>query len=205
MTSINVTKTTWSLQDDVIYNNLALVLYATGCRWNCKGCYNRQLWDFNHPDSRPITPEDLFKYILNKADYIPQENISIVGLGGDFWFQYEAWKKFTKELKELCPKVKIVWFTGSDKIDPSFMDVDAVLWGSLKPRDGKVYKTVTYVTTQHQEESEILINDYDSTYEQPDSEEELHTGSSDESIPHYSSPDDGAGDGGCVLIPALSA
>lgn len=166
--SIKVNRVTWSLQDDVVYNNPCLSLYATGCRWKCKGCYNKELWDFNHPQSKEYLPEKLINYIKSRENSLPQKDISIVGLGGDFYFQLNDWLEFTRKLKEELSQIKIVWFTGceyNNKLVKDMLHIDAILWGMLKPKHGKVYKTITEAKSMHLKQGELFINDYDSTHE----------------------------------------
>ena len=167
--SIRIVKTTWSLQDDPIYHNIALCLFASGCKWHCKGCSNKQLWDFNNPDAYDVTAERIAKYITSKGKYIPAKDISIVGLGGDFWFQKEAYLECMQKVKELVPDVKIVWFTGAEydkkHIDNSLDIIDVILWGALKNRDGKVYKQVSKASLGHDKIIEIEVNDYDDSFE----------------------------------------
>jgi len=165
---IDITRVTWTLQDDIVYNNPAISLYATGCSWKCKGCYNKELWDFEHPDNRKYKACTLIDYINAKSKYLPSKDISIVGVGGDFWFQVQAWLGFIKEVKEALPDVKTVWYTGaaySAKPKVDLTSIDAILWGALASRDGKVYKTISKSDTNHSDLGEILVNDYDSTHE----------------------------------------
>ena len=166
--AVNVTRVTWSLQDDIVYNNPALVLYATGCAWKCKGCYNKELWDFNHPDSKKYKASKLTEYVSSRARYLPVNKITIVGIGGDFWYQLDNWLAFITKVKETHPEIKTVWYTGAElSMRPAndLSSIDSILWGALTSRDGKVYKTITESKTDHSTPGEIFVNEYDSTHE----------------------------------------
>lgn len=168
--SVKINRVTWSLQDDVVYNNPCLSLYATGCRWNCKGCYNKELWNFRHPDSKEYSVDTIIEYIKSREDILQPKDVTVVGMGGDFYFQLPAWVAFTQKLKAALPEVKLVWYTGAEYTTKLLKDVghiDAILWGMLKPKEGKVYKTITEAKTNHLTTGELFINDYDPTHEDP--------------------------------------
>lgn len=166
---VKINNITWSLQDDIVYNNIALCLYATGCAWNCKGCYNKELWDFNHPGSFLLSAEGLTKYLEEKTRYIPEDSISIVGMGGDFWYQLDNFIELINNVKAKFPNIKVVWYTGAHpnyRPDKDLSMFDTILWGKLTNRDGKVYKTVTHADTNHEIEGEVFVNDYDQSFEE---------------------------------------
>ena len=165
--TLKISQITWSFQDDIVYDNIALCLYATGCAWGCKGCQNKDLWDFESEASFEIKTGKLIEYIRDKIKYINEENISVVGLGGDFWYQADNYTKAMAEIKKEFPKIKIVWYTGAYfeyKHPDNLESIDAILWGPLKNKDEKVYKTLT--NAPHTEiAKEIFVNDYDHQFE----------------------------------------
>ncbi len=99
-----------NLQDDCIFNRPAFVLYASGCKWNCEFCHSKNTWDFNQGffiDSNSIIPK-----IRNISTTI---NITLVGEGGDFFFQLNDWLSFIRDIrKEVSNNIKIIWYTGAE-------------------------------------------------------------------------------------------
>ena len=123
---IKVAKYEFNLQDDVFFNRIALVLYAQGCKWNCKGCHSKELWTFE--GGQELTPKDIVD-TLDKRRVDPKE-ITIVGQGGDFWFQFNEWLEFCKMIKNALPDIKIAWQTGAPA-----EAVKRVLYNYLYPFD----------------------------------------------------------------------
>ncbi len=167
-TTVDIVRITWSLQDDIVYKKPALALYATGCSWKCKGCHNKELWNFNHPDNKSYPAKKLIEYVRSRQKYLPAKDITVVGMGGDFWYQLDNWLAFTREIKEAFPEIKVLWYTGANyelKPDKDLTSIDAILWGNLTSRDGKVYKTLTESLTSHSKPGEIFVNEYDPSHE----------------------------------------
>ena len=86
-------------------------LYVSGCRNRCKGCFNKETWDFNY--GRPFTEEDEDAILKGmEPDYIKGFSL----LGGDP-FEPEnqsALVEFMERLKAAYPD-KTVWaYTGYD-------------------------------------------------------------------------------------------
>lgn len=178
---LKVANVTWSFSDDVIFHNLALVLYANGCKWACHGCHNKKLQcfepvqDIKFSDISAIT-----EYITDRvSNSIQPEKITVVGSGGDFYFQLPAWKRLCKELKMLYPHMPIIWYTGAEftqentaLLGDSVKYFDAILWGKLKTKNGRVLKTVSRVITAHSKGEEILLSEYNPEFEDIDLESE---------------------------------
>lgn len=86
-------------------------LYVSGCRNHCKGCFNKETWDFDYGE--PFTEEIEDKIIeAMKHDYI----CGFTLLGGDP-FEPENSKvlaPFMKRLRALYPDKSFWCFTGYD-------------------------------------------------------------------------------------------
>lgn len=84
-------------------------LFVSGCRQHCKGCFNKEAWDFSY--GNPYTPE-IQKYILSQISLPYIQGLSI--LGGDP-FEPENLPTITqlcKEAKTLYPNKDIWVYTG---------------------------------------------------------------------------------------------
>lgn len=84
-------------------------LFVSGCRQHCKGCFNKEAWDFSY--GSPYTPE-IQKYILSQISLPYIQGLSI--LGGDP-FEPENLPTITqlcKEVKTLYPNKDIWVYTG---------------------------------------------------------------------------------------------
>jgi anaerobic ribonucleoside-triphosphate reductase activating protein len=100
-----------TIKDYDIANGLGIrvSLFVSGCRNHCKGCFNKEAWDFNY--GTPYTQETQ-QYILNflSSSYI--QGLSV--LGGDP-FEPENLPIITqlcKEAKMLYPNKDIWVYTG---------------------------------------------------------------------------------------------
>lgn len=86
-------------------------LYVSGCRNHCKGCFNKETWDFDYGE--PFTKEIEDKIIeAMKPDYIKGFTL----LGGDP-FEPEnakALAPFMKRLRAAHPEKSFWCFTGYD-------------------------------------------------------------------------------------------
>ena len=84
-------------------------LFVSGCRVNCKGCFNQQTWNFCY--GNPFT-EKTEQEILDalKPEYI--SGLSVLG-GEPFEKEnQEVLAKFLKKVKETYPKKNIWCYTG---------------------------------------------------------------------------------------------
>lgn len=103
-----------NLQDDVIFNNPAIIFYASGCNWKCKYCHSKDTWDFNKGVfvDESIVDNVITDFISNKLP------ITLIGEGGDFWFQRKEWSEFIKNIKDKYYNyfnlIKVVWYTGAE-------------------------------------------------------------------------------------------
>ena len=98
-----------NLQDDVVFHNPAIVLYAAGCKWKCKYCHSRDTWDFNQ--GYDLTAYEMIELLNTLKQYT--EDTTIVGEGGDFFFQLKNWFDFIKDVKDEHSWIKVVWSTGA--------------------------------------------------------------------------------------------
>jgi len=171
---LNIANVTWSFSDDIVFHNLALVLYANGCKWACHGCHNKKLQCFEPVESLKFTTlPAITEYITDRVDNsIQPEKITIVGSGGDFYFQLPAWEKLCKELKMLYPNMPIIWYTGAEftkenvaMLGDSAALFDAIMWGKLRGEEGRVVKTMSKAVTAHVVGEKILISEYNPNFE----------------------------------------
>lgn len=86
-------------------------LYVSGCRNHCKGCFNRETWDFDYGEK---FTEEVEKKIINglKPDYISGFTL----LGGDPFEPENARElaPFMKRLRAAYPDKSFWCFTGYD-------------------------------------------------------------------------------------------
>ena len=84
-------------------------LFVSGCRNHCKGCFNRDTWDFNY--GKPFTA-DTEKEIIEalKPDFIA--GLSVLG-GEPFEEENQAiLAPFLQRVKEIYPQKNIWCYTG---------------------------------------------------------------------------------------------
>ena len=161
---IRIVREAWSLQDDIIFENPSYDLYALGCAWNCPGCHNGTLQSFESPDAYNISYSDRRDYLRSRLDLLDGD-LTVLGLGGDFWFQFRDWLDFNIELKRDLPSIKTVWYTGAEYEERLATNIDlqmfdAILWGKLKHVDGMVYKHVTKATDNHKNPEIRFISEF---------------------------------------------
>ena len=113
MSKIRIARLEFNLMDDVFFNRVAAVLYAAGCKWKCAGCHSKALWNAK---GKEYSSEMFIKKLLREFKY-PEKDLTVVGQGGDFWFQLENWIGFCKDIKKHLPNIKIAWQTGASKED----------------------------------------------------------------------------------------
>ena len=82
-------------------------IWFTGCRFHCKNCFNKQIWDFN-------SGQKFDNEIKNKIfQYLSNEHIKGLSiLGGEPLQQGEEMYDFLKEVKEKFPNKDIWLWTG---------------------------------------------------------------------------------------------
>ncbi|WP_127594697.1 anaerobic ribonucleoside-triphosphate reductase activating protein [Paenibacillus lautus] len=87
---------------------LRAVLFVSGCRHACAGCFNTDSWDFEAGE--PFT-EELSASILQ--DIIDNPLLDGVTLcGGDPFFSPEECTAFVRKLRTLCPGKSVWAYTG---------------------------------------------------------------------------------------------
>ncbi|WP_054958113.1 anaerobic ribonucleoside-triphosphate reductase activating protein [Paenibacillus dakarensis] len=87
---------------------LRAVLFISGCRHACPGCFNQEAWDFEAGE--PFTAELKSRIIEEIADNPLLEGVTLCG--GDPFFSAEECICFLSELKERCPEKNIWAYTG---------------------------------------------------------------------------------------------
>ncbi|MBO5302469.1 MAG: anaerobic ribonucleoside-triphosphate reductase activating protein [Lachnospiraceae bacterium] len=115
------------------------VLFVSGCRNHCKGCFQPETWDFNH--GKPFTKE-VEEEIIKSLQPTYIQGLTL--LGGDP-MEPENQKvllPFVKKIKETCPDKDIWAYTGY------LADKDLVL-------DGKCY---TKDTTEFLSYIDVLVD-----------------------------------------------
>lgn len=84
-------------------------IFMQGCPFHCKGCFNKETWDFN--DGQDFTNNEIVEIInLAKDDYI--KGLSILGGEPLHPNTIEATKELAKTFKEKYPNKTIWLWTG---------------------------------------------------------------------------------------------
>lgn len=86
-------------------------LYVSGCHFHCKGCHNKEAWDFNY--GKKYT-EETEKYILDLLDRDYISGLSILGGEPLEPANQEALAGLVKKVKERFPNKNIWCYTGYD-------------------------------------------------------------------------------------------
>jgi anaerobic ribonucleoside-triphosphate reductase activating protein len=84
-------------------------LFVSGCNHHCKGCFNREAWDFSY--GQPFTQKTIDQILeLLKPDYIQ----GLTLLGGEPFDprNQEAVVELLRAVKKACPEKNIWAFTG---------------------------------------------------------------------------------------------
>lgn len=99
----------WSISYPDLNNGLGcrLTLWVAGCSHHCKGCQNRQTWDFEGGRLFTKTDKDNLFETLNKP-YIKGVTLS----GGDPMDNFYEILELVKEIKEKFPTKDIWLYTG---------------------------------------------------------------------------------------------
>ena len=161
---LKVANATWSFTDDIVFGNPALVLFAHGCKWACPGCHNKELQCFESTEMIDDPFAFIYRKIINAMELT--EDVTLVGSGGDFYFQMEDWVYFCEEVKYTFPNIKIVWYTGLEYDTTKVAELeklsifDGILWGRLNNTNGKVVKTLSKSITDHKLPEKVIVSDY---------------------------------------------
>lgn len=84
-------------------------IFFSGCYFQCKNCFNKELWDFNY--GQVFTNETIDKIIeLLKPDYIAGLSI----LGGEPLHNTFSVRELVMKVKEIYPEKNIWLWTGYD-------------------------------------------------------------------------------------------
>lgn len=86
-------------------------LYVSGCHFQCKGCHNKEAWDFNY--GKPYN-EETEKYILDLLDRDYISGLSILGGEPLEPSNQEVLAQLVKKVKERFPNKTIWCYTGYD-------------------------------------------------------------------------------------------
>ena len=95
-------------------------LFVSGCRRACKGCFNKEAWDFNH--GREFTGETLLELVR----LLDNENIAGLSILGGDPFEPEnrqAVEDICKLVKFLRPNKTIWVWTGYDFLVDGLIDL----------------------------------------------------------------------------------
>jgi len=94
-----------NMNDDVVFHRPSITLYAAGCKWKCKYCHSKVTWN---QQGYYLDLKELYQYLDKFADMF-----TLVGEGGDFYFQLKDWVRLCNLLKDRYPDLKIIWYTGA--------------------------------------------------------------------------------------------
>lgn len=100
------------IKDNDIANGLGInmSLWTQGCPHHCRGCFNRETWDYN--GGREFNNEDL-KYIVNNIDKNNiKRNLSILGGEPLCTPNIDGVLEVCIEFKKIYPNKKIYLWTG---------------------------------------------------------------------------------------------
>lgn len=88
---------------------LSTVLFVSGCTNKCKGCHNKETWDFNYGNEFTIETEKSIIESLNKPAI---KNLVISGGDPCHWKNNSIVTKLCKKVKQLYPNINIIIYTG---------------------------------------------------------------------------------------------
>lgn len=98
----------------IVYESLAdglgvrLVIFISGCKWNCKGCHNQRMFDFNY--GKPFTKKEQVSIIKTIKDDPLLQGVTISG--GDPMFSWEDVMSFLQLFKQELPTHDVWLYTG---------------------------------------------------------------------------------------------
>ena len=122
--------------DSINGEGVSVSLFVSGCTNYCKGCFNKETWDFNY--GKPFTEKEM-DYILeciNKNGVM--RNFSL--LGGDPMHSKNILTsvKILSKVKEIYPNIKTYVWTGylyedllEQYTDELFKDIDVLIDGKF--------------------------------------------------------------------------
>ncbi len=84
-------------------------IYVSGCHFHCKGCHNKEAWDFNYGKKFDETTID---YIINAMDHEYISGLSILGGEPMELVNQQVLVKLVKKVKEVYPQKTIWCYTG---------------------------------------------------------------------------------------------
>lgn len=84
-------------------------IYVSGCHFHCKGCHNKEVWDFNYGKK---FDETTINYIINAMDHEYISGLSILGGEPMELANQQALVGLVKKVKEIYPQKTIWCYTG---------------------------------------------------------------------------------------------
>lgn len=84
-------------------------IYVSGCHFHCKGCHNKEAWDFNYGKK---FDETTINYIINAMDHEYISGLSILGGEPMELANQQALVGLVKKVKEIYPQKTIWCYTG---------------------------------------------------------------------------------------------
>ena len=84
-------------------------IYVSGCYFHCKGCHNKEAWDFNYGKK---FDETTINYIINAMDHEYISGLSILGGEPMELANQQALVGLVKKVKEIYPQKTIWCYTG---------------------------------------------------------------------------------------------
>lgn len=87
---------------------LRAVLFISGCRHYCRGCFNPKTWNFNYGE--PFTPARRQEIIADIAANPLLDGLTLVG--GDPFFSPEETLEFLAELRAVLPAFPVWIYSG---------------------------------------------------------------------------------------------
>lgn len=86
-------------------------IYVSGCHFHCKGCHNKEAWDFNY--GKKFTEEEI-KYIIDLMDNDYIAGLSILGGEPLELINQKGLVPLVNKVKEKFPNKNIWCYTGYD-------------------------------------------------------------------------------------------
>lgn len=86
-------------------------IYVSGCHFHCKGCHNKEAWDFNY--GKKFTEEEI-KYIIDLMDNDYIAGLSILGGEPLELINQKGLVPLVNKVKEKFPNKNIWCYTGFD-------------------------------------------------------------------------------------------
>lgn len=86
-------------------------LYVSGCHFHCKGCHNKEAWDFNYGKK---FDDSTIEYILGLLDHEYIAGLSLLGGEPLELINQQGLVKLVKEVKNRFPNKNIWCYTGYD-------------------------------------------------------------------------------------------